>query len=145
MRILIVGPSGAGKTTLINALVGKQEKPRKTQALDFIGGFVDTPGEYSEIPRFYTNLFISAQQADLVFLVLAADMVLEQIPQGWSQALQKPVIGIVSKVDLERADIGKVSCFLSHAGVQPPYYPISVLNGEGLKELQLAINKLCCE
>ena len=145
MKILIVGPSGAGKTTLVNYLSRKEEKARKTQALDFIGNYIDTPGEYSEIPRFYQNLFVSAQQANLVLLVIPANSVREQIPQGWAQALLRPTIGVISKIDIEGSDTKRVSRLLSHIGVKLPHYPISVLTGEGLKELELVIDKLLFE
>ncbi len=143
MRTMFVGPSGAGKTTLINALLLEHKEANKTQTVDFRGEYVDTPGEYAEIPRFYQNCFISTQQADLVVVVLAADVDREQIPQGWTLALLKPVVGVVSKIDRPQADIARTIRFLAHAGVQPPYYPVSARTGEGVKELKDVIKQRC--
>ncbi|NLX88160.1 MAG: ethanolamine utilization protein EutP [Syntrophomonadaceae bacterium] len=145
MRTMFVGPSGAGKTTLINTLLLDRNIANKTQTVDFRGEYVDTPGEYAEIPRFYQNCFISTQQADLVVVVLAADADREQIPQGWALAIPKPVIGVVSKIDSPQADIGKTITYLAHAGVQPPYYLVSARTGEGVKELKDAIRQRCSD
>jgi len=47
---MLLGKTFCGKTTLIRALQQAPLGYKKTQAIDFLGDFVDTPGEYLEIP-----------------------------------------------------------------------------------------------
>ena len=44
MKIMLIGPSAAGKTTLIQRLIDEEIKYDKTQAVEYIGNFIDTPG-----------------------------------------------------------------------------------------------------
>lgn len=43
MKIMLIGPSAAGKTTLIQRLIDEEIKYDKTQAVEYIGNFIDTP------------------------------------------------------------------------------------------------------
>ena len=47
MKIMLIGPSAAGKTTLIQRLIDEEIKYDKTQAVEYIGNFIDTglPGQ----------------------------------------------------------------------------------------------------
>ena len=45
MKIMLIGASAAGKTTLIQRLIDKEIKYDKTQTIEYIGNFIDTPGE----------------------------------------------------------------------------------------------------
>ena len=60
-KFMLIGEIEAGKTTLLNALFGKDEEARKTQAIEFEGNGMDTPGEYFSHPRLYSALLCSAQ------------------------------------------------------------------------------------
>ncbi|MGL5514876.1 MAG: EutP/PduV family microcompartment system protein, partial [Sporomusa sp.] len=51
---MLVGPVGAGKTSLINALNQNCNKAEKTSSISFSDGAIDTPGEYAQMPRFYS-------------------------------------------------------------------------------------------
>lgn len=42
MKIMLIGPSAAGKTTLIQRLIDEEIKYDKTQAVEYIGNFIDT-------------------------------------------------------------------------------------------------------
>ena len=48
MIIMLIGPSAAGKTTLIQRLQHEELKYDKTQAVEYVGDFIDTPGEYMQ-------------------------------------------------------------------------------------------------
>ena len=52
-KVLLIGGIGAGKTSLKQKLMNEHLSYRKTQMLDFSQLFIDCPGEYLEIPRFY--------------------------------------------------------------------------------------------
>ena len=47
-KIMLVGRSGAGKTTLTQALKGKKITYHKTQYINHYDVIIDTPGEYAE-------------------------------------------------------------------------------------------------
>jgi ethanolamine utilization protein EutP len=47
-RVMLIGRTGAGKTTLIQALEGMALDYSKTQAVEYLDKYIDTPGEYSE-------------------------------------------------------------------------------------------------
>ena len=49
-RAMLIGSVGAGKSTLTNALLGREVPAVKTQSLIYYDWIVDTPGEYSENP-----------------------------------------------------------------------------------------------
>ena len=43
-KILLIGRTGAGKTTLTQALKGEKLNYKKTQYINFQGALIDTPG-----------------------------------------------------------------------------------------------------
>jgi len=142
MRIMFIGPSGAGKTTLSYALSGGGGKASKTQMIGFAGDFIDTPGEYLEIPRFYKALFVTAQQADIVIMVIPADKCGVYLPDGIAQSFPRPVVGVVNKIDLVGANLSWAEAVLEKVGVKKPYYAVSARTGEGLSSLKLYIRSL---
>ena len=73
VRFMLIGDVGAGKTTLINALFGRCEEARKTQAIEYEGCGMDTPGEYFSHPRLYSALLSSAPDVETLVYVHPAD------------------------------------------------------------------------
>ena len=68
-KVMIIGAIGAGKSTLTKALLNKDLRAVKTQALNYEEWIVDTPGEYLENPMFYKNLIAtSLEVSHLIFL-----------------------------------------------------------------------------
>ena len=47
-KIMLVGRSGAGKTTLTQAMKGRRITYHKTQYINNYDVIIDTPGEYAE-------------------------------------------------------------------------------------------------
>lgn len=142
MRLMIIGPTGAGKTTLSHALSGGNGKAQKTQMIDFVGNFIDTPGEYLEIPRFYKALFVTAQQADIIIMVIPADKCGIYLPDGIAQSFPRPVVGVINKTDLAGADMSAALAMLKKTGVKEPYYPVSARTGEGIIPLKFYLESL---
>ncbi|NPV69158.1 MAG: ethanolamine utilization protein EutP [Firmicutes bacterium] len=135
MRYLVVGPRGAGKTTLIRALVGCGGKAAKTQMIECTGAALDTPGEYLELPRFYRALLVTAQQADVVLWVTAAAGPHFRPPPGFASSFCRPVLGVITKTDVPGASLKAASEELALAGVEEPYFTVSALTGYGLAAL----------
>lgn len=135
-KIMMIGRTGCGKTTLTQVLQNQEISYKKTQAIEFFNNAIDTPGEYIENRRFYNALIVSAADCDIIALLQAS--IDEQciFPPGFASIFVKPVIGIVTKTDLcnDEKDIEKAETFLKEAGVEK-IYKISSLNNEGTEDI----------
>ena len=69
-RVILIGKSMAGKTTLCQYINNEDLKYHKTQTVQVINGsMIDTPGEYLERTYLRGALTVSATDADLIILV----------------------------------------------------------------------------
>ncbi|MGB3977478.1 MAG: EutP/PduV family microcompartment system protein, partial [Tepidanaerobacteraceae bacterium] len=97
-KIMLIGASGAGKTSLIKAITGTGEA-KKTQALTFQNGFIDIPGEYMDIPRLNYAVTTTAMDADAIFVVQDATRQEPTTPPGFATMFNVPIFGIITKID----------------------------------------------
>lgn len=99
-KIMLVGRTGAGKTSFCQALHGQELTYRKTQSVQVVNSTIDTPGEYVENRALYRALIVTAADADL--MVLLQDCTDEQcmFAPGFAGMFGKPAIGLVTKTDL---------------------------------------------
>jgi len=132
---VLMGMSGCGKTTLIQALLGESLRYAKTQTVERHLHFLDTPGEYMEHRQFYRALIMTAVDADQIGLVQDVGRT-SWIPPAFATTFAKPVFGIVSKLDLaiDGLDVSDARDVLVSAGADP-IYEVSALTGQGLPEL----------
>lgn len=72
-RMMLIGPSQCGKTSLTQCLRGEALAYQKTQAIVWSAETIDTPGEYLENRCLYSALLASACEADVIALVLNSD------------------------------------------------------------------------
>lgn len=125
-KFMLIGEIEAGKTTLINALFGKDEVARKTQAIEYEGNGMDTPGEYFSHPRLYSALLCSAQDMDTLVYVHPADRDTCRLPPGLLDVyLNKRVIGVITKTDLPNARPDAAEALLRQYGIHGAIYRIS--------------------
>ncbi len=115
-KIMFIGKSGCGKTSLTQALHGQDITYLKTQAVKYNGMVVDTPGEFAENRRFYSALMVSATKADIIGFVQDATARVSIFPPKFATMFKKEVIGIISKTDLDGGDIERSERFLKLAG-----------------------------
>ncbi|WDP90339.1 MAG: EutP/PduV family microcompartment system protein [Desulfobacter sp.] len=115
-KIMFIGQTGCGKTTLTQALRGQEISYVKTQAVKYCGIVVDTPGEFVENRRFYSALMTSALKADIIGLVQDATRKTSIFPPKFAAMFRKKVIGIISKADLSEGDAERSERFLKRAG-----------------------------
>lgn len=134
-RILLIGGVGSGKTTLRQRLLRESLVYRKTQVLEFSRLFVDCPGEYLEMPRYYHVLIDASHRAAEVWAVQDATRRRSYFPPNFAKAFAKPVVGIVTKIDHEKADPAAAAAHLRRAGIADPVYLVSALSGEGIAYL----------
>jgi len=135
MKIMLLGTTGAGKTTLRQVLKEEIVSWQKTQAVTYQDEFIDLPGEYLDIPRFHRAIIVTAMEADLILLIQPANQEQQSIPPGFASIFSQPVIGIITKIDLPEADVKKAESFLRLAGVNREIISLSAMTGEGLNQL----------
>ncbi|MDF2873483.1 MAG: ethanolamine utilization protein [Sporomusa sp.] len=136
-KILLIGGIGAGKTTLKQRLLNESLVYLKTQALDYSSVFIDCPGEYLEIPRYYHVLIDASFGAAEVWALHDATRRTCPFPPKFATAFRRPVIGIVTKVDQETACPEVAEGNLRKAGITGPVYHVSAKTGLGIPELAL--------
>lgn len=126
-RILLIGRSGCGKSSLIMRLQGKAPQERKTQAAEYYSDFIDVPGEYLEVRSFYRALIVLTGEACAVALAQAADDGESLYPSGLARAFSKPVVGVITKTDLTPADPARAEAILRQAGAGIVFLTSSVM------------------
>lgn len=142
-RIIVIGPSGAGKSTFINAILGEWSEAKKTQMIEFKENYVDIPGEYIEIRRFNYVVINMAIESSLIIVIQDATSDRPSLPAGFCAVFQKPVIGIINKIDLKEANIDRAEKFLIEAGViKGNIFAVSSKTHEGIAEVKRMIHKM---
>lgn len=134
-KLLLVGKTGSGKTTLCQAIQGMELSYRKTQAVSYSPGIIDTPGEFIENRRYYSALLASSTECDLVGLVQDSTLANSVFPPNFASMFAKKVIGIVSKTEHEECNVTRATKFLRWAGVEEIILTSS-LTRSGISELQ---------
>jgi ethanolamine utilization protein EutP len=137
-RVMLIGRTGAGKTTLIQALEGMALDYSKTQAVEYLDKYIDTPGEYSENRWMRGHLQVTGTEADIVAFVHCSTDTQPVFINGFRYFFPIPVIGIITKVDHPEADVEYARRMLMMAGVDE-FYCVSAFTGEGLEELRAAL------
>lgn len=141
-KILLIGGIGAGKTSLKQMLMNEQVSYLKTQALDFSQTFIDCPGEYLEIPRYYHVLIDASHQVSEIWALQDSTKSRTPYPPKFAKVFNKPIIGIITKVDLPKANVEQAFSYLTYAGITEPFYPTSIMNGEGFSPLRMRLEAL---
>lgn len=142
-KLMLVGPIGSGKTTLTQRLQGVELTYEKTQTLSFHDTIIDTPGEFVQHRMMYNALLVTAAEADVVGFLLPAIEEEQIYSPGFSALFNKPVIGLVTKIDL-LSDDNNVSFAeeqLKSAGASP-IFKISALENQGIEELQAYLDRM---
>ena len=132
-KILLIGKSMCGKTTLTQRIHGLDIEYEKTQVLIYSDDILDTPGEYMENRMLYKALIVSSYDCDVVGMVQACDEERNIFPPNFSTAFSKPVIGIVTKADLS-GNPEKAKEILEMAGAEKVFI-VSAYENKGVEEL----------
>ena len=131
-RIILMGAIGCGKTTLCQALQGKELIYDKTQAVEFHTEMIDTPGEFILHRQYYNALNVTAAEAD----VQSAVETQQVFSPGFGSIFPKEIIGILTKIDLaqDSQQLDIVRQQLKSAGATR-IFEISSVEKIGLQEL----------
>ncbi len=133
-RIILMGRSRCGKTTLIRRMHDLDMEYHKTQAVEIYSDAIDTPGEFIDTPFFRRAAITTACDAQIVGFVHDCGSDLCRLPQMFSLTFAKPVIGIITKADTPETDTSVAENFLRNAGARR-IVVTSALTGRGIKEL----------
>lgn len=133
-KLILVGRSEAGKSTLIQALRGENIHYHKTQYIDYTEQIIDTPGEYAEDKHLGGALAVYSYEADVVGLILSATEPYSLYPPCIVGMATRPVIGIVTKCDHEHANPEQAKRWLEIAGCKKIFFTSSY-NHDGIEEI----------
>ena len=131
-KLILIGRSGVGKTTLTQALKKEKIEYKKTQYIDYQSWIIDTPGEYAENKNLGSALGLYAYEADVVGLLLSADEWYSLYSPNMVSLVNREVIGIITKIDLD--DTTHAENWLRLAGCEK-IFRVNSITGEGIDEL----------
>ncbi len=124
-RWMLVGSVEAGKSTLFKALLALDEAVRKTQAMDFYKGVIDTPGEFFSHPRLYRALINTAAEVETIVYVHAANDFEYRLPSGLLEVNKdKHLVAVITKIDLPDAQPDRVEAMIRSNGFEGDVFRI---------------------
>ena len=138
-KLILMGKSTSGKTTLIEALRGEELVYKKTQYIDYSSDFMDTPGEYCEGNNLAGALAVYSYEADVVGLVLSAVDDFSLFPPACAPVANRPVVGIVTKCDEPEARPDLAELRLRLCGCDPIFFT-SAKTRQGVDEILQYLN-----
>lgn len=134
---MLVGPIGAGKSTLFKALFGHKNDVRKTQALEFETGGIDTPGEFFSHPRLYSALINTSTDVDILVYVHPCGVREFRLPSGLLNVhAGKELVGVITKTDLPDCDPDWTESLLRSNGFTGQIFCVSSRNPESVVPLR---------
>ena len=133
-KIIFIGRSEAGKTTLTQALKGEHITYQKTQYVNNYDVIIDTPGEYAETKTLGGALAVYSYEADVVGLLLSATEPYSLYPPNITTVCNREVIGIITKIDHPQANVHQAEEWLRLAGCEKIFH-VSAYTGDGIPEL----------
>ena len=146
-RIMVIGATGSGKTTLCHAIDGYSGPLRKTQDMIFGKYTIDVPGSYLDNPWMYKHLIAVAQNhaSQVVMLVDAASM-REAYSPGFAKVFNCPATGIITKCGQEGACIQRGEAQLKKIGINKPWFYFNSNNDKaGIEKLKNYLFRLALD
>ena len=133
-KIFLMGRSEAGKTSLTQALKGEELRYVKTQYTNTADNTIDSPGEYAESKHFGVGLACFSFEADVVAVVQAADEPFSLFGASARCFIQRPIIGVITKIDSPYANVPMVKQWLREVGCERIFL-VNNRTREGIDEL----------
>lgn len=130
-KIIFMGRSECGKTTLTQALKGDTISYHKTQYINHFDVIIDTPGEYLQTHSLGHALALYTYEAQVVGLLLSATEPFSLYPPNITCMCNRDVIGIVTKTQHPRANPNRAADWLRLAGCKTIFY-VDSKTGEGV-------------
>ncbi|QOX64048.1 ethanolamine utilization protein EutP [Anoxybacterium hadale] len=143
-RIMLIGNSRVGKSSLANCINSENLEVMKSQAISYGKNTIDTPGEYLESPMMHKYIISASQDADAVLFVQSFDQPIFSFPPNFAQVFNCPKIGVITKADLKekRHELRLLSDNFKQMGVAEPYFITSSHTKSGIEELKKYLSSL---
>ena len=139
-KIILIGRSEAGKTTLKQVLRGEAVEYAKTQSINYYDVVVDTPGEYIQTKHLGGALAVYSYESDVIGLLASATEPFSLFGPCIAATATRPVIGIVTKCDEKNAKAEMAYGWLKEAGCDPIFCVDSV-TGRGINDILDYLNR----
>lgn len=133
-KIILMGRSECGKTTLTQALKGERITYHKTQYVNYFDVIIDTPGEYIQTKSLGYALALYAYEADVVGLMLSATELYSLYPPNITCMVNREVVGIVTKIHEKNADPERAAAWLRLTGCRRIFF-VDSKKQEGIAEI----------
>lgn len=133
-KIVLIGRSEAGKTTLTQALKGEKIMYHKTQYVNYFDVIIDTPGEYAQVKHLGNALAEYTYEADIVGLLASATEPYTLFPPCITSMANREVIGIITKIDHPKANVPMAENWLRQAGCRKLFY-VNSTDGTGVSDI----------
>ena len=133
-KIILVGRSEAGKTTLTQALKGEKIQYHKTQYVNYFDVIIDTPGEYAQTAHLGRALALYTYEAQVVGLLLAATEPYSLYPPCITCMTNRDTVGIITKINDKKANVERAERWLRLTGCKRIFY-VDSKTGEGIPEI----------
>ncbi|MBQ8636902.1 MAG: ethanolamine utilization protein EutP [Clostridia bacterium] len=139
-KLILMGRSESGKTTLTQVLRGEEISYDKTQYIKFENCLIDTPGEYAQTHHLGRALALYSYEADMVGLLISATEPYSLFPPCVTCMVNREVVGIVTKAEEEGANPDRAENWLRLSGCKK-VFRIDSVTGYGVNELISYLNK----
>lgn len=133
-KLFLMGRSEAGKTSLAQALKGEELRYQKTQYTNTEEEIIDSPGEYAETKHCGLGLACFSFEADVLALLIAADEPFSVFEANCQCFTNRPLIGIITKIDSPFANVPMVRSWMVNSGCER-IFEVSNTTRQGLDEL----------
>lgn len=133
-KIVLMGRSEAGKTTLTQALKGRKIEYHKTQYVNNYDVIIDTPGEYAQTKWLGHALAMYSYEADVVGLLLSSIEPYTLFPPCCTAVCNRDTIGIVTKINHPQGNVERAAGWLRLAGCRRVFF-VDSRTGQGIPEI----------
>lgn len=133
-KIILIGRSECGKTTLTQALKGEKIHYHKTQYVNHFDVIIDTPGEYIQTKGLGAALAMYTFEADVVGLLISSHEPYSLYPPCVTPLANRDVIGIVTQINHPNANLEQAERWLRLAGCEHIFF-VDSKKGEGIWQI----------
>ena len=133
-RLVLVGRSECGKTTLKQVLRGEKITYVKTQYFSQYDVLIDMPGEYAENLDLAHAIALYTSESDVVGVCISATEPYSLYPPNVTPYANRDIFGIVTKIDHWAADVDQAVRWLELTGCKK-IFCVSSYTGEGVDDI----------